>query len=80
MCMPYCLCFMNEVMEVQRNDSLKSSKDPISDKQDSFITQQHSVELFYKQKSAKDDIVSYFWGRKFRRGMLLESLSSNVHH
>lgn len=72
MCMPYCLCFMNEVMEVQKNDSLKSSKDPISDKQDSFITQQYILELICKQKLAKDDVVSSFWGRIFRRGMLLE--------
>lgn len=72
MCMPYCLCFMNEVVEVQKNDSLKSSKDPISDKQDSFITQQYILELICKQKLAKDDVVSSFWGRIFRRGMLLE--------
>lgn len=63
---------MNEVMEVQKNDSLKSSKDPISDKQDSFITQQYILELICKQKLAKDDVVSSFWGRIFRRGMLLE--------
>lgn len=66
---PYCLCFMNEVMEVQKHDSLKSSSDPMSDKQDSFITQQHTVELFWKQKLSKDDVVSYFWGRKVRSGM-----------
>lgn len=63
---------MNEVVEVQKNDSLKSSKDPISDKQDSFITQQYILELICKQKLAKDDVVSSFWGRIFRRGMLLE--------
>lgn len=63
---------MNEVVEVQKNDGLKSSKDSISDKQESFITQQYILELFCKQKLAKDDDVSSFWGRKFTSGMLLE--------
>ena len=34
--MPYCLCFMNEVMEVQKNARLKFPKDSMADTQNSF--------------------------------------------